>query len=84
MALGLKFLALFGKLLDLETVHEKSHFEIVARKHIYDTPDADAVAYSLSVTAARFCLNTALAGGIVCVPWRCSDSRVAKFSGQTS
>jgi hypothetical protein len=40
--------------------------------------------YSRSVTAAMFCLNTALAGGIVCVPWRCKDSRVAKFAGQTS
>src|SRR5689334_10554185 len=40
--------------------------------------------YSRSVTAAMFLLNTAFAGGIVCVPCRCKDSRVAKFSGQTS
>src|SRR5689334_20036073 len=40
--------------------------------------------YSRSVTAAIFLLNTAFAGGIVCVPCRCKDSRVAKFSGQTS
>jgi len=31
-----------------------------------------------------FCLNTALGGGIVAPPWRCSDSWEAKFSGQTS
>jgi hypothetical protein len=31
-----------------------------------------------------FFLKTAFAGGIVCVPWRCNDSRVAKFSGHTS
>src|SRR6266567_8668163 len=39
--------------------------------------------YSRSVTAAMFFLNTAFAGG---ARWldRCSDSRVAKFSGQTS
>jgi hypothetical protein len=36
------------------------------------------------VIAAMFFLKTALAGGIVCVPWRWSDSRVAKFSGHTS
>jgi len=40
--------------------------------------------YSLSVTAAMFRLKTALAGGIVWVPCRWSDSRVAKFSGHTS
>src|SRR5438067_1718249 len=39
--------------------------------------------YSRSVTAAMFLLNTALAGG---TRWleRCSDSRVAKLSGQIS
>src|SRR5262249_48700216 len=38
---------------------------------------------SRSVTAAMFLLNLAFAGG---TRWleRCSDSRVAKFSGQTS
>src|SRR5688500_2459044 len=34
--------------------------------------------------SAIFCLNTALGGGIVAPPWRCSDSWEAKFSGQTS
>src|SRR5262245_27078098 len=31
-----------------------------------------------------FCLKTAFGGGKVAPPWRCSDSWVAKFSGQTS
>src|SRR3990167_5514930 len=40
--------------------------------------------YSRSVTAARFCLKTALGGGIAWLEWRWRDLCVAKFSGHTS
>src|SRR5207247_10478521 len=44
MSLSFKLLAFLGKLLDLETVHQKSDLETVPAEHIHDAPDADAVA----------------------------------------
>src|SRR3989304_7377800 len=44
MTLGLELLALIGKLLDLEAVHEKGHLQFMAVEKIHEAPDADAVA----------------------------------------
>lgn len=44
MSLRFEFLALLGKLLDLEAVHQECDFQTMAVEHIHDAPDADAVA----------------------------------------
>jgi hypothetical protein len=44
VSLRFEFLALLGKLLDLEAVHQECDFQTMAVEHIHDAPDADAVA----------------------------------------
>src|SRR6266498_5873625 len=42
MSLRFKLFAFLGKLLDLETVHQKRDLETMPAEHIHDAPDADA------------------------------------------
>ena len=44
MTLRLELSAFIGELFHLQSVHQKSHLEVMAIEEIHDSPDADAVA----------------------------------------